>query len=596
MVERLADKKIRVLKHLIEADKKDGDNFLANGLYLDTFKAKVTLEEANRILRSLGLKVTSQIEIPLFGSNGEELGGTGEYLIDIDINEDKKEYLVTELEKGQKLYPKRKKPAVRAKSLELIAKKIGDSDTGTNLVNFLKSCGVSESLIVYPNAKWRMVFDALEYLSMSAREDDREAFSKVIGEVTHPLRHNGDDLKAHILRGEIDSLLKWDNYGIAYDEADGIYLALPKMEEDEAKIIESIEVEDYNKSLELESEKELEFLSQPENKERVSLLRKSYQALINVVSVFCENPSNPTPELNENFQFLYRQVNKAVAELRLWKINETPFSRNIHFFCLPFANLYSAEQAYKKMGQDLSWQELRPSMFAMLGDIEDIYRDVQGEDVLSEPDVQKKLNEIQLHLSELKKEAQEETEKSAQEKSYPKIEVFGKVKLEGLENEKSENKFPKKLPADATWQNFIIKFEDDENVLISFRNFSHSANYKEMGLVGKGKNPGPSEAWNFLKVLSLQNGEISIRDEEARDRYKKQKEILSNALKDYFRLDYPPFFPYKSSSEKEGNSYKIKLTLIPPPKDNLEEKEEEEGDDFGIKESLEKQTPQVYEE
>ena len=43
-------------------------------------------------------------------------------------------------------------------------------------------------------------------------------------------------------------------------------------------------------------------------------------------------------------------------------------------------------------------------MNAMYGDIEELYREVSGSDILSEPDKQKKLNEIQLQLSTLKKQ------------------------------------------------------------------------------------------------------------------------------------------------------------------------------------------------
>lgn len=187
--------------------------------------------------------------------------------------------------------------------------------------------------------------------------------------------------------------------------------------------------------------------------------------------------------------------------------------------------------------------------------------------------------------------------------------VSGEIKteVEGLEkgleaiakskNEDDRPKFPRKLPAGTKWQNIIIKFLDDENVYVQVKQFKYNTNYKEMGFVGKGNNPNPSEAWTFLKVLAKVNGELTIKDTEARDKYKKQKELLAKSLQSYFSLEYDPFYPYRSSSEKQGNSYKIKITLIPPLTDNKKPAAvEEDDDDLGVREYLKEQAPQVNEE
>ncbi len=194
--------------------------------------------------------------------------------------------------------------------------------------------------------------------------------------------------------------------------------------------------------------------------------------------------------------------------------------------------------------------------------------------------------------------------------SYPATDNF----INNLENIKSEvdkilkngseesnkadnnNKFPYKLPAGTEWGNFIIKFEDDENIYIQVKNIKHRVNYKDMGFVGRGKNPCPSEMWIFLKVLAMVNGELTLKDKEAKDKYKKQKELLTKKFQDYFRLEYDLFYPYKSSPEKYGNSYKIKVTLIPP--NNKDEKlcTEVDEDKFGIQEDLNECTTQIYDE
>ena len=118
-----------------------------------------------------------------------------------------------------------------------------------------------------------------------------------------------------------------------------------------------------------------------------------------------------------------------------------------------------------------------------------------------------------------------------QEPMLLKIVEMPELKIQGLENlstansKESKYKFPHKLPAGTEWRNFTFQFEDDENIYIQVKQYKHYASYKEMGFIGKGKNPKPSEAWTFLKVLATQNGELSIQDAKAKQKYKKQKEI-----------------------------------------------------------------------
>jgi len=178
-------------------------------------------------------------------------------------------------------------------------------------------------------------------------------------------------------------------------------------------------------------------------------------------------------------------------------------------------------------------------------------------------------------------------------------EIYQQLEEKFITKTKPENnkfKFPHKLPAGTIWENFTIKFFDSENIFIQVKQFKHEASYKEMGFVGKGNNPNPSETWTFLKVLAQVNGELTLKDPKARDKYKKQKELLAKSLQDYFSLDYDPFYPYHSSSEKEGNSYKIKITLISPPAVKETPKTKEETDDLGLKEYLDEQAPQMYED
>lgn len=189
--------------------------------------------------------------------------------------------------------------------------------------------------------------------------------------------------------------------------------------------------------------------------------------------------------------------------------------------------------------------------------------------------------------------------------SQKTLQIKGEIVVPGLnenlealrpkENEIIGPKFPYKIPAGTHWNNLIIKFLDNERVEIWVKKQKHVTDYKEMGMVGKGKIPEPSEQWYFLKVLAKCNGELTIKDNEARDKYKKQKQALTETLRNYFSIDYDPFYPYHSTPEKGGNSYKIKLVLIPPPEaNNASENQFSENDDnLGITEFLSEQAPQI---
>lgn len=184
--------------------------------------------------------------------------------------------------------------------------------------------------------------------------------------------------------------------------------------------------------------------------------------------------------------------------------------------------------------------------------------------------------------------------------------ITGEIKVTGLTEGLSQlkpkdqkplgPKFPYKIPAGTQWNQVIIKFLDDERVDIYVKKQKHTTDFKEMGFVGKGKIPEPSEQWTFLKILAQCNGEITIKDESSKDTYKQQKHLLTESLQNYFSIDYDPFYPYKSSPEKQGNSYRIKLTLLPPPNRKREKIiEDMEEDVLGIKEYLDEQAPSVIE-
>lgn len=191
-----------------------------------------------------------------------------------------------------------------------------------------------------------------------------------------------------------------------------------------------------------------------------------------------------------------------------------------------------------------------------------------------------------------------------------KIEIIGgKLGIEGLEKgletiakanrEEKKNKFPHKLPAGTEWKNFIIQFVNKNEIFIQVNRFKHSANYSEMGFAdNRFNNPQPNAGWTFLWVLAKFNGELTIKDQGAKDTYKKQKSLVSEALKSYFSMESDPFYPYQ-----ETKSYKTRFTLLSPPEEaeNIKhrppQKEiEQDSVDEEIRQFFNEHAPQVYDE
>lgn len=141
-------------------------------------------------------------------------------------------------------------------------------------------------------------------------------------------------------------------------------------------------------------------------------------------------------------------------------------------------------------------------------------------------------------------------------KKMEEIIISEKKKVNIIKKEKTTG-LPHKIPAGTNWNNVTITFLDKENIKILVKGIIHQANYKDLKMTGRGKKPGPSMAWNFLFILAQLNGEITTKDKAAINSNKKQKEILSNKLKDYFHLQDDPFYPYKN-----GNSYKLRMTIF----------------------------------
>jgi len=160
---------------------------------------------------------------------------------------------------------------------------------------------------------------------------------------------------------------------------------------------------------------------------------------------------------------------------------------------------------------------------------------------------------------------------------------------EGIE--KSDQKIiPDKLSPflNAKWEDITIQFVNGHEVIIKIKKKVWHTTYEEMGFKDK-RTKLPNRQWEFLKNLSKTNGEISWKNPIATVKGKKQKQLLSDKLKKYFKINEKPFH-----CDRKEKMYKIKINLIAETKSTPSPKKEK-GIKESIKELHEEQCPEVYE-
>jgi hypothetical protein len=129
-----------------------------------------------------------------------------------------------------------KKSIIKKRALEFIARQIGELDSGIKLAKFLWELGVPNCLAVYPNTKWRMVYDALLFYASSPSPEDREMLKKIMEEFCHPLMYRGDADLTQATVNQFNDYLRYDNINIAWDKKENKYtLYLPSENKKEAE-------------------------------------------------------------------------------------------------------------------------------------------------------------------------------------------------------------------------------------------------------------------------------------------------------------------------------------------------------------------------
>ena len=482
-----------------------------------------------------------------------------------------KGYLKISDDKGEtvriKILPKAR-PTIKLKTLELIARDLKDYFTGTDIIALLKEAGVNQELIIYPQSKWLIFYGVFKELALSKDKSDKELLLKVIADVLHPLNLKGNVGLSDELREKFNKYLEYDRRVVIYDEEEKKYVIvrIPTQEEEQEMLNDPA----FYQETEEQERAELCFLQKAENKEKISTLRKTYQVFMNIVEVFCDNPSRPSHELNDTYLKTKKLITDAVNDLHLC-VSSVDGVRRIHtltHYCVPFNNLFTAEAEYKnRLLEKLHWDDIRPKMHATYGNIDELYRKVDGSDVLSTPDVQQTLNDVSLFLSKMKEEnkkhATEKRRAAISQVPIHKIEITAmpELQMRNIDDApvikgKKRLHLPKFNPTD--WAKITIRFIDEQNVIITADKKQVSSDYEALGFADD-KRGKPNTAWAFLRGLADHSGETQLLPTPIPDTIKQHKRQLSDRLKTIFKNDTDPFY-----EPKDTRTYKLKLTLIPP--------------------------------
>ncbi len=126
---------------------------------------------------------------------------------------------------------------------------------------------------------------------------------------------------------------------------------------------------------------------------------------------------------------------------------------------------------------------------------------------------------------------------------------------------------PLKLPSDTGWGDVRVTFVDRHNVFIEIlkHKIKITVDYNDMGMYDA-RTKNPNAQWTIFYNFAEYGGEISWTTPVASDSIKKNKQLLSKALKLYFNIEGDPFMVYQKEK-----AYKLKMTVIPNEKSSKNE-------------------------
>ncbi len=297
---------------------------------------------------------------------------------------------------------------IQTKTLELIARHMGNISSGSELLRLLEECNVPKNLIIYPNTKWRMLYNAMFALSKSSDNNAHKTLFKIITAFLHPLSFGGDEKATKTTMSQFNQWLKYDNLEIDF-YVNELQIRPRKgyqqIKEDQ-ELYESQAGDDIGEAIRLIKSKHLDNLI---------LLKKSYQLLMNIVNTFIDQECNPTHKLNEAYLQVHaiveRAKDKILSDPEVKELNSLGIMDQIDKSYHPFANLFGAEEQYQGLYVDQRLS-IKRKMNQYYGEIVSLCFACEAGDILAESEIQKLLNKITLYLTEIKEKEQDTNRKS----------------------------------------------------------------------------------------------------------------------------------------------------------------------------------------
>jgi len=136
-----------------------------------------------------------------------------------------------------------------------------------------------------------------------------------------------------------------------------------------------------------------------------------------------------------------------------------------------------------------------------------------------------------------------------------------------------------KLPSDISWEHIKAVFIDGHNLFIELARYDlkYAAGFREMGMRNE-RTSLPNVQWKSFITLAEAGGVISWGNSKTiPHKTKKQKQLLADALKEYFGITSDPFI-----TDRKTRSYCLKMQLSPEPRAVITDR----SDPYGIQEEL----------
>ena len=100
-----------------------------------------------------------------------------------------------------------------------------------------------------------------------------------------------------------------------------------------------------------------------------------------------------------------------------------------------------------------------------------------------------------------------------------------------------------------------MQFIDGHTLRASVRKESHVYTFSQMGMVD-GRSGNPDRQWELLRTLADEAGSLDWGSKGADPKRKKQKELLSKALRAFFGIDAEPF------KYKKGEGWTAQFVIL----------------------------------